>query len=841
MPELPKTYDPKSVENDIYRRWEESGYFNPDNLPNAKKRKPYTISMPPPNITGELHLGHALGITIEDILIRFERMRGRGTLYLPGTDHAAIATQVVVERALEKEGKKRADLGREAFLEEVWKWKETYGSRIVEQVKRIGASADWSRQRFTMDDGMSKAVQTAFVRLYRDKLIYRGHRIVNWCPVCQTAISDLEVDHEETPGTLWYIQYPLADGTGSITVATTRPETMVGDTAVAVSPTDERYTAMVGKKIMLPIIGREIPIIADHRIDPTFGTGAVKITPAHDPLDYDIGKDHDLPSISVIGFDGRMTKEAGALVAGSTTEQARQVLLTELRQLNLLEKEEDYRHSVSHCSRSKNVIEPLLSLQWFIKTKPLAEKAMEAVRSKKVTIVPERYEKTYFHWLENIRDWNISRQIWWGHRLPVWYSVKNGKEVVRVALTSPGPEWHQDTDTLDTWFSSGLWTFSTLGWPKKTSDLKRFHPTNVMETGWDILFFWVARMMMFSLYFVNEVPFETIYLHGLVLDRDGKKMSKSKGTGIDPLPMADQYGMDAVRMSLIIGNAPGQDFRLYEEKIEGYRNFANKLWNIGRYISTQPVMPRGELSDGDVWILHRLHEVREKVTQHIVEYQLSLAGQTLYDFLWHDVADWYIEYSKIQPNPDVLRTVWHTAVRLLHPFMPFITEALWVGLQEQQLLMISEWPTTTSAAAEDVSRVERFQKMQQTVAALRVFRVASGLTAQDVGEVVTSEQDARLLMSLSRTPVRAVDRLTIGASCVAIHLGQHEFHFPKTAVDAYASWQFKERQKLEQYISGIQKKLNNDGFVSRAPEEVVAEERKKLEEAERQLMSLGSH
>lgn len=840
MPELPKTYDPKLVESDIYRRWEASGYFNPDKLPNAKKRKPYVISMPPPNITGELHLGHALGITIEDIFIRFERMRGRAALYLPGTDHAAIATQVVVERALEKEGKRRADLGREAFLEEVWKWKESYGTRIVEQVKRIGASADWSRQRFTMDEGMSKAVQTAFVRLYRDKLIYRGQRIVNWCPVCQTAISDLEVDHEETPGTLWHIRYPLVDGSGSITVATTRPETMVGDTAVAVNPKDERYTGLIGKKILLPIVGREIPIVADHRIDPTFGTGAVKVTPAHDPLDYDIGQDNSLPSVTVIGYDGRMTKEAGALVAGSTTEQARQLVITELRQLELLEKEEDYRHSVSHCSRSKNVIEPLLSLQWFIKTKPLAEKAVEAVRSKKVAIVPERYEKTYFHWLENIRDWNISRQIWWGHRLPVWYSVKNGKELVKVSITSPGEEWHQDTDTLDTWFSSGLWTFSTLGWPKKTADLKRFHPTQVLETGWDILFFWVARMMMFSLYFMDEVPFETIYLHGLVLDRDGKKMSKSKGTGIDPLPTADTYGMDAVRMSLIIGNAPGQDFRLYEEKIEGYRNFANKLWNIGRYISTQPVTPRGELTDGDVWILHRLHEVQEKVTKHITEYQLSLAGQTLYDFLWHDVADWYIEYSKIQPNPDVLRHVWHTAIRLLHPFMPFITEALWVGLQEKELLMVADWPTTTPSTSEDQERIERFQKMQQTIAALRIFRTASGLTAQDVGEVVASEQDVRILMALSRTPVRSVDRLTVGAACVDIRLGQHVFHFPKRVVDAYATWQFKERQKLQQYIATIQKKLSNEGFVARAPEGVVAEERKKLAEAEQQLMSLGN-
>jgi valyl-tRNA synthetase len=537
-----------------------------------------------------------------------------------------------------------------------------------------------------------------------------------------------------------------------------------------------------------------------------------------------------------------MTKEAGALVAGMTVVHARQTIVQELRRLEMLEKEEDYQHSISLCSRSKNVIEPLLSLQWFIKTKPLAEKALEAVKSGKVKIVPERYEKVYYHWLENIRDWNISRQIWWGHRLPVWYSVKNGKEQVKVSITSPGEEWHQDTDTLDTWFSSGLWTFSTLGWPKKTKDFKRFHPTNVMETGWDILFFWVARMMMFSLYFVNDIPFETIYLHGLVLDRDGKKMSKSKGTGIDPLPMAEKYGMDAVRMSLIIGNAPGQDFRLYEEKIEGYRNFANKLWNIGRYIATQAPTSTPELSDGDHWILSRLQAVTEKVTRNIEQYQLSLAGQSLYEFLWHDVADWYIEYSKIQPNPAVLKHVWNTALRLHHPFMPFITEALWVGLQEEQLLLVSDWPTLLlSPYTIDTEAAQRFQKTQDTVAALRVFRVSSGLTAQDVGEVVADANAVRTMTTLSRTPLRSVERLTVGANCIDIQLGHHVFHFPKHVVAAYAAWQKKERESLQHYIEGIEKKLSNQSFVERAPADVVAEEQKKLAEAKDRLLHISEN
>ena len=833
MPELDKVYNPQAVEGAVYKRWEASGMFNPDKLPNAKKRPPFVISMPPPNITGELHLGHALGTTIEDVLIRYHRMRGDAALYLPGTDHAAIATQVVVERELKKQGIDRVTIGREKFLSHVWKWKEQYGSRIVEQIRRLGASADWSRQRFTMDAGMSAAVQTAFLRLHRDKMIYRGKRIVNWCPDCRTAISDLEVDHEQMPGKLWHIVYPLTDGTGSVTVATTRPETMLGDTAVAVHPDDARYTAMVGKTVRLPLIGRDVPIIADHRIDREFGTGAVKVTPAHDPLDYDLGQTHNLPMISVIGADGNMLPDAGAGVAGMSVEQARHDIIQQLTGAGALEKEEDYIHAVATCSRSHTVIEPILSLQWFLKTKPLAEKALEAVRSGKVKIVPVRYEKVYFHWLENIRDWNISRQIWWGHRLPVWYRVKNGKEQVRVSLKNPGAGWHQDEDTLDTWFSSGLWTFSTLGWPKKTKDLARFHPTSVMETGWDILFFWVARMMMFSLYFMKEIPFSTIYLHGLVLDRDGKKMSKSKGTGIDPLPTADKYGMDAVRMSLIIGNAPGQDFRLYEEKIEGYRNFANKLWNVSRFILAQPETKPAEYSAGDVWILSRLSETTTRVTDALESFQLSTAGQALYDFVWHDLADWYIEYTKLRPNTVVLRDVLATTLKLLHPFMPFITEEIWGALHPNELLMIAEWPKPVAVTTDG-----RFEKIQISVSALRTFRTATRLRPEEVGEVVADADEVATMQFLGRTPLRAIERLVVGGDCAQVTLGKHVFSFPKNAVAAYTAWQEKERARLQQYIGGIEKKLANEQFVAHAPAEVVAGEREKLAAAEEQLRSL---
>lgn len=842
MPELPKTYNPSVVEGEIYRRWEASELFNPDKLPLAKRRKPFTISMPPPNITGELHVGHALGLTIQDLLIRYHRMRGEAALWVPGTDHAAIATQVVVERELRKQGIKRHEIGRQKFLDHVWQWKEKYGRRIVEQTKRMGASADWSRVRFTMDKGLTLAVNTAFKRLYDNGLIYRGERITNWCPICQTSISDLEVDHEQAPGTLWHIAYPLTDGSGSITVATTRPETILGDTAVAVHPDDTRFAGFTGKSVRVPIVDREIPIITDPRVDREFGTGAVKVTPAHDAFDYDLGQKHNLPSIRIIGFDGNITPEAGVEFYGLPAAEARKRVVEKLRQLGVLTKEEDYIHAVALCSRSKTVIEPLISKQWFVKVKPLAQQAMRAVRSGKITIVPERFEKTYFQWMENLHDWNISRQIWWGHRLPVWYRTRGGQEETKVSIASPGPSWKQDEDTLDTWFSSGLWTFSTLGWPGRTSDLKRFHPNSVMVAGWDLLFFWIARMIMLSGYLMEQVPFKKVYFTGLVLDEHGQKMSKSKGTGIDPLIMSDKHGTDALRMSLVVGNAPGQDFRLYEKKVEGYRNFANKLWNVARYIlaherPTKKVVP---VTLADRWILFRLSVVAQSVTKSLDTFDFSGAGQSLYDFVWHDFADWYLEASKIHPNAGVLYAVLETTIRLLHPFMPFVTEALWASIRTDDILMGSAWPKIPAAWTKGATEAKIFERLQRTVGALRNFRAHSGLPSSAPCHYIAAPpyDDGALLRTLSGAAVQSSSRLTVDSRYGEILLGDVKFQLEKTYIDRYETWRQKERASLENYISGLTGKLANERFVAGAPADMVQTEREKLAAAEERLLGL---
>ncbi len=832
MPESTSAYSPSSVEPSIYQKWEASGFFNPDHLPGSRG-KPYVISMPPSNITGELHLGHALGFTVQDLLIRFHRMRGRRTLWLPGTDHAAIATQVVVERELKKEGIDRVELGRERFLERVWSWKEQYGSRINIQTRRLGASADWSRERFTMDDGLTAAVQEAFIRLYEDGLIYRGKRIVNWCPGCHTAISDLEVDHDQVPGHLWHLRYDVVGG-GSIVVATTRPETMLGDTAIAVHPADERYASLVGARVRLPIVDREIPIIADHRIDRAFGTGAVKVTPAHDPLDYELGQTHHLDSISIIGEDGRIHLP-GTEFDGQGVQRARERLVERATAEGWLIRQENYVHAVSVCSRSKDIIEPLLSMQWFVKTKPLAEKALAAVRSGKTKIVPERYTKMYYQWLENIRDWNISRQIWWGHRLPVWYHGTGANQEVRVSRTSPGKGWRQDEDTLDTWFSSGLWTFSTLGWPDRTADLRRYHPTDVLETAWDILFFWVARMMMMSLYLKKEVPFRTVYLHGLILDRHGKKMSRSKGNGIDPVGMIEKYGADALRLSVVIGNAPGQDFRMYEEKIAGYRNFVNKLWNVGRFVQQQPVGQGGikPSSAADHWILSRLATVIDRVTAAVEGYQFSVAGQTLYDFVWHDLADWYVEWTKFSPNPAVLRHVYLTTLKLLHPFIPFVTEQLWSDLGGSGLLLIAAWPLRARSGRLGAT----FVRHQHIIGRLRIFRAHTDL-ADAIGEVVADADDVAAWQALSRVKLRPVERLAVGGGCQSVDLAGVSFSFPRAVVERFEGWREKERERLRTYVAQITKKLTTGDFAEHAPAGVVAGEREKLAAAEHDLRAL---
>ena len=738
--ELAKQYDPFEVEDRIYQQWEKSGYFNPDNLPEAKSRKPFSVAMPPPNVTGDLHLGHAITLTIEDIVIRYKRMRGYAALWLPGTDPAGISTQIMVERLIKKEGLDRHKLGRQKFLERVWLWKKEYGDIITKQVRKMGASCDWSREHFTLDPELTKATQTAFIQLFNDGLIYRGDRIINWCPRCASAISDLEVDHKEQSAKLWHIKYPLKDSAKFVTVATSRPETMLGDSAIAVNPEDKRYKELIGQSVILPLLEREIPIIADRRVDLEFGTGAVKVTPAHDPLDWEIGQEHNLPTISVINEKTIITENGGPY-AGLKAKEARLKIIEDLQKLNLLAKEEDYQQSIARCQRCNTIVEPLISKQWFVKIKPLAETALAEVKKGKVKITPDRFAKVYYHWMENIKDWCISRQLWWGHQIPIWYCQDCQEPTASVKQPTSckkcqGKKFIQEEDTLDTWFSSGLWTFSTLGWPNKTQDLKRFHPTNLMETGWDILFFWVARMMMLSLYLLKQKPFNRIYLHGLILDKNGQKMSKSKGTGLDPLVLTSKYGTDALRLALIIGNSAGQDFRLYEEKVAGYRNFANKLWNVSRYILGQEYRccSFNRTNLGDKWITARLHQVIKETTDHLENYNFSEAGNLLYEFVWHELADWYLEITKHQPNTELLYYLLINVLRLLHPFMPFITEEIWSQLPHDDLLIVTKWPEVEKSYL-DQEAIKTFEQLQQTVTELRNYKKEKKIQPKEITEI----------------------------------------------------------------------------------------------------------
>lgn len=743
--ELPKAYQPSSYEADLYRKWEESGYFNPDKLPNAEKRKPFTVAMPLPNITGDLHLGHALMLTLQDVMIRFQRMRGRAALWIPGTDHAGISTQVVVEKELSKAGTNPRDLSREEFLRHAWAWKERYGNHILEQVRAMGSSCDWSRYHFTLDPNYASAVREAFVRWYEAGMIYRGTRVIHWCVKDQTAVSDLEVTHREEDGHLWHIRYPLADDPAqAIVVATTRPETMLGDTAVAVHPKDERYKALVGKKVRLPLVdaaAAEILVVADEVVERAFGTGAVKVTPAHDATDEGIGQRHTLPARVVIGTNGKMTDAAGARFAGLSVADARKKVVEELKNLGLLEKTVPYRVNVAYCDRSNTPIEPLPLPQWFLKMEKLAKPALAAVRKGKITIIPERYAKAYTAWLENIHDWNISRQLRWGHRIPVWtcaegHAFASREETPVRCAECDSTSLTQDSDVLDTWFSSQLWTFATLGWPNADApDLKRFHPTTVMETGWDILFFWVARMVMASLYFLKEVPFETVYLHGLVLDPSGKKMSKSKGTGIDPLPMGQKYGTDAVRLALTMNVAPGQEQKLTEPKIAGYRNFVNKLWNISRFIEGAGIKPRKTLiakTLADQWILSRLARTVAEVTEHLEAFRFGPAGERLYEFTWHELADWYLEVAKVE-KPQILPLLLLKLLKLWHPFAPFVTEALWQHcFPNEGLLLASEWPKSRELKrfmSDDAERL--FGQVRGAVEAYRKERTDKKIPAAE--------------------------------------------------------------------------------------------------------------
>ena len=877
--ELPKTYDFKNTETAMYQWWWDQGYFKPINDPNSvdhdPDHKPYVISIPPPNVTGELHLGHAMFVSMEDLMIRYHRMKGIPTLWVPGTDHAGIATQMLVERALNKEGIRREDLGREKFLEKVWEWKDKYHDRIVAQIRRLGASCDWDRERFTLDEGLSKAVREAFVRLYEEGLMYRGSRIVNWSPKLQTAVSDLEVEYKDEPGMLYFFRYMLADDSGDfLPVSTTRPETIPGDTAVAVHPEDPRYQKYIGKTVRVPMIGREIPVIADEYVDREFGTGALKITPAHDPHDYAIGKTHGLPEINIMTKDAHMNAEAGKY-AGMDRFECRKAIWADMKEAGLVIKEEPYQMSIPHSQRSGEVIEPMISQQWFVKMESLAKPALEAVRSGEIKIIPDHFTKVYYNWLENIQDWCVSRQLWWGHRIPVWYCQDCGEMIVSRMDVHECPKCHsrnieQDPDVLDTWFSSGLWPFSTLGWPEKTPDYEYFYPTSMLETGYDILFFWVARMIMDGIHFTGKVPFTEIYLHGLVRDEHGDKMSKTKGNVVDPLIVMDELGTDALRFTLLVGSTPGNDTNLSVKKVEANRNFANKLWNAGRFVigslDKAPAQAEGEVQPtiADRWIWSRMQEVIRDVERLFGNHQYGEAGRQIFDFFWGDYADWYIEIAKIQMaeggntaynTARMLIRILDTCLRLLHPFTPFVTEALWGHVKEaamekgeaftpaggwEDALIIARWPEAEDFNdADAVSHMEKTRELIRTIRNLRTERkvvpgkrieaiVAAGdnkETFADMKHILSAlaALDEEKLQIVDAVAEKPADMVSTAVSGVAIYLKLHE------QIDTAA-----EKARLTAELNEIKgqvdrlEKLLASPFAQKAPAAVVEKERGRL-------------
>lgn len=857
---LPKTYDPRKVEERLYRYWESAGFFRP--VATGRKQEPYSIVMPPPNVTGELHMGHALNNTLQDILIRWRRMQGFETLWVPGTDHAGIATQARVEEQLARENLTKYDLGRDRFLARVWEWKQQYGNRITVQLRRLGASCDWSRERFTMDEGCSTAVREVFLRLYEEGLIYRGDYIVNWCPHCGTVISDIEVEHEEIPSHLYYVKYPLRDDTGSITIATTRPETMLGDTAVAVHPRDERYRHLVGRMVVLPLLGREIPIISDEYVDPEFGTGALKITPAHDPNDFEIGQRHGLPRVQVIDTQGRMTAAAGRY-QGLDRWECRQQVLADLKRQGLLARIEDLEHAVGHCYRCQTVVEPMVSKQWFVRMKPLAAPAIEAVRDGRIQFVPERFTKIYLNWLENIRDWCISRQLWWGHRIPVWYCQDCGETVAAaVPVACPacaGRKLEQDPDVLDTWFSSALWPFSTLGWPEKTPDLERFYPTLVLVTGRDIIFFWVARMIFSGLKFMGREPFRKVFIHGLVLDALGRKMSKSLGNGVDPIEVIEQYGADSLRFMLTTGNTPGNDLRFHFEKLEGARNFANKLWNASRFVllNLNGYRPGAAVPENlelaDRWILSRFEDVRERTTAGLEKFELGEAARTLYEFIWDEFCDWYIELVKprlYQGAPaaravaqDVLVQVLRGTLELLHPFMPFITEEIWQRLPHQgETIMYAPWPAPRPerrdrrAEAEmeyliEATRAVRHLRSEMNVPPQR--RAEAILVVLDDGLRALAERSGSYIENLANVDLKVLGTLERPELAAHAVVRGTEIYLPLAGlidIDRETERLARELAQVEKDLSRVEAKLANPDFTAKAPAEVVEKERGKRAE-----------
>lgn len=856
---IAKTYEPKEFEDRIYKWWEEEGFFTPEI---DKSKKPFTIVMPPPNITGKLHLGHALDNALQDFLIRTKRMQGYCTLWLPGEDHASIATEVKVEKELLKEGLVKKEMGREAFLEKVWQWSDTYREKIRTQLKKMGISADFTRESFTMDEKLNKAVREVFVRLYNEGLIYQGNRITNWCPKCQTAISDAEIEYEEQNGHFWHIKYPVVNSSEYIEIATTRPETLLGDTAVAVNPNDKRYAGLVGKTLLLPLVNREIPVIADEYVDMEFGTGAVKITPAHDPNDFQVGKRHSLPEIVIMNLDGTIAEGYGKY-SGMDRYEARKAMVKDLDEKGLLVKIKEHVHNVGTHDRCGSTIEPILSKQWYVKMESLAKPAIEAVRNGDTKFVPERFDKTYYNWMENIQDWCISRQLWWGHRIPVWY-CKDCGEII-VAATAPSKctkcgstNLKQDEDVLDTWFSSALWPFSTLGWPDKTEDLEYFYPTNVLVTGYDIIFFWVARMIFSGIHNMGEAPFEHVIIHGLVRDAEGRKMSKSLGNGVDPLEVIENYGADALRFTLITGNAQGNDIRYKTEKVEAARNFANKLWNASRFVLMnldKDLMDKykdcKDYSLGDKWIISRANTIVKEVTENIDKFELGIASQKVYDFLWTEFCDWYIELVKPTMYGDnekakgvafnVLKDVLTISLQLLHPVMPYITEEIYGHLGgEYKSISISKWPEYSEKLHDENAELQmnyiieaikslRNVRAEMNVPPSRKAKVmilanAESSAAFEAGssyfEKLASASEIVFLSTKEEVPANAVSVVTKGGEIFIPLLDLIDLEKELERLD-------KEKEKLQKEIERVEKKLSNQGFVSKAPVSVIEEEKAK--------------
>ncbi|MGA2192065.1 MAG: valine--tRNA ligase [Nitrospirota bacterium] len=881
--ELAKVYEPRAVEDRWYAEWVRKGYFHADP---ARDGRPFSIVIPPPNVTGVLHMGHALNNTLQDVLIRWKRMCGYNALWMPGTDHAGIATQNVVERQLALEGTTRHAYGRERFIQRVWQWREESGGIIINQLKRLGASCDWERERFTMDEGLSRAVREVFVRLYEEGLIYRGDYIINWCPRCMTALSDLEVDYEDKQGKLYYIKYPLAEGGGSVTVATTRPETMLGDTAVAVNPEDERYSHIIGKSVVLPVAGRKIPIVADAYVDPAFGTGAVKITPAHDPNDFELGRRHNLPIMRIMNEDGTMSDEAGKF-RGMDRFEARSRLLLELSEGGYLEKADEYSHSVGHCYRCKTVVEPTVSKQWFVKMRPLAEPAIQAVKEgilgedgelRRVNIIPKSWENTYFDWMNNIRDWCISRQIWWGHRIPAWYCGECREVIVAredpvVCPKCQGRDIMRDPDVLDTWFSSALWPFSTMGWPDETKELRFYYPTTVLVTAFDILFFWVARMIMMGIKVMGKPPFKDVYIHALVRDAQGQKMSKSKGNVIDPLVMIDKYGTDAFRFTMAAMAAQGRDIKLSEERIEGYRNFCNKIWNAARFTHMNlgdfvagPLRKDDLATLPDRWIVSRMNAVAAEVDKALTDYRFNDAANALYQFIWHEFCDWYLEIVKPvlygEPSAErgktlnVLVNVFERALKLLHPIMPFITEEVWQSLpmkNEKDSVMISEFPTHEWEFTDGLAEAD-MKVLMDIIIGIRTIRSEMNINpAVELQATINVNHEiprkegyfnglSGYIERLARAKLTITDNLIKPRMSTSFFTAYAEVvvHLEKALdIDAEMARLTKEIEKAERELKPVQAKLSNEDFIKKAPALIIEKNEYILKELTRKKEKLG--